>query len=164
MRWDLLEKFEILKKGEYARAVKSFSGDEDFFGEHFPGRPLVPEPLLVEMIAQTGGVLMGLGFDFKKEVILAKITEARFLREVSPPCRLLAEAWIKEGREEGAWISGTVKHGNECVARADILLVAMDLFDQGRRRQVVFNENFLRHFDVYNVAKASENQPVESKF
>ncbi len=73
MRWDLIEKFETLKKGGVAKALRNFSGQEDFFAEHFPGNPLVPEPLFVEMIAQVGGVLFGLGLDFKKEVILADL-------------------------------------------------------------------------------------------
>ena len=76
MRWDLIEKFEILKKGSYARAFKNFSGKEDFFAEHYPGAPIVPESLFIEMVAQTGGVLFGFGLDFKKEVILAKILDA----------------------------------------------------------------------------------------
>ncbi len=85
MRWDLIEKFEVLKKGEVALAVKSFSGHEDFFAENFLGNPLVPEPLFVEMIAQAGGVLFGLTLDFQKEVILAKISEANFFGAVAAP-------------------------------------------------------------------------------
>ena len=66
MRWDLIEKFEVLKKGSYGRGIKKFTGQEDFFKENFPGSPRVPEPLFVEMIAQTGRVLFGQGLDFKK--------------------------------------------------------------------------------------------------
>src|SRR6185295_8092778 len=103
MRWDLIDKFEILKKGQYVRAFKHFSGREDFFAENFPGNPSVPEPLFIEMIAQTSGVLFGFGFDFKKEVILAKILTAEFFSAVKPPCRLEVEARINDEREEGAW-------------------------------------------------------------
>ena len=157
MRWDLIEKFEILKKGEYAAAVKSFTGREDFFSEHFPGHPLVPEPLFVEMIAQAGGVLFGLGLDFKKEVILAKILNASFFRAVRPPCSFWVEVRIDEEREEGAWISGFVKQGDETIAKASILLVTIDSLEANKKK-IVFNDDFLEHFDVYNVAKASEGR------
>lgn len=159
MRWDLIDRFEVLKKGSHALALKSFDGREDFFSEHDPGRPRVPEPLLIEMIAQAGGVLFGLGIDFKKEVILAKIEQARFPKAVAPPCAFTVEARIEEEREEGAWISGMVKQSGVAVAEARILLVSMEgLSDPGKK--VVFNDSFLKHFDIYNVAKRSQGVPA----
>lgn len=160
MRWDLIEKFEVLRKGCYSRATKSFTGSEDFFSEHFPSRPLVPETLLIEMIAQTGGVLLGVGIRFEKEVILAKIREAKFPRQVRPPCQFLVEATIEEEREEGAWIAGTVKLDGQVVAEAKILLITIEALDQGRKRQVVFNENFLKHYRILEIVKMSEEAPL----
>jgi 3-hydroxyacyl-[acyl-carrier-protein] dehydratase len=158
MRWDLIDKFEVLKKGRFSRAVKSFSGDEDFFSENFPGHPLVPETLLLEMIAQAGGVLFGLSLDFKKEVILAKISNASFGKPVPPPCRLSVEARLEEEREEGAWISGAVKAAGQTVAQAKMLLVTFESLERSFAGKVVFNEGFLNHFDIYNVAKMSEGK------
>ena len=43
MRWELITRFEVLKKGKYSRAIKSYAGTEDFFKEHLPGKPLVPQ-------------------------------------------------------------------------------------------------------------------------
>lgn len=156
MRWDLVDSFEVLKKGVYSRAIKEFQGDEDFLAEHEPGCPRVPEPFFVEMIAQAGGVLFGLGNDFKKEVILAKIELARFEKTVAPPCRLTIEARIEEQREEGAWISGVVKQGDECVAKARILLVVMESLAGLPDKIVVFNDHFLSHYEIYKIAKQSE--------
>ena len=160
MRWDLIDRFEVLKKGEYSRALKSFDGGEDFFAEHDPGRPRVPEPLFLEMIAQAGGVLFGLGIDFKKEVILAKIEEARFEKPVAPPCELLIEARIEGQREEGAWISGTVKQGPQLVASGRVLLVTMESLAGAEGNMIVFNDDFLKHYDVYNVARKSQGVSV----
>ncbi|MBI3315602.1 MAG: hypothetical protein HYZ87_01320 [Candidatus Omnitrophica bacterium] len=158
MRWDLIDKFEVLKKGHFSRAVKSFNGDEDFFLENFPGSPSVPETLLVEMVAQAGGVLFGLGLDFKKEVILAKVSNASFGAPVRPPCRLFVEARIDSEREEGAWISGTVESGGKIAAKATLLLVTFQSLENPSAGKVVFNEGFLNHFDIYNVAKMSEEK------
>jgi 3-hydroxyacyl-[acyl-carrier-protein] dehydratase len=154
MRWDLLEKFEVLRRGDSARAVKTFTGSEDFFAEHFPGSPRVPEPFFVEMIAQCGGVLYGLGLDFQKEVILAKIDDARFFENVAPPCALRVEAVLTAESESGARVSGRVLLGGRAVAEAEILLVAVDGLEG--QKQIVFNETFLKHYDVYNVARKSQ--------
>jgi 3-hydroxyacyl-[acyl-carrier-protein] dehydratase len=154
MRWHLLEKFEFLKQGRPARARKSFSGDEDFFAEHFPGKPIVPSSLFVEMIAQTGGVLYGMKLGFTKEVVLAKIDSARFAREVKPPCDLAIEADV-EDFDGAAWVTGTVKEKGETVAEAKLMLVAVDALE-GPAGKIVFNDGFLKSFDIFNVAKASE--------
>ena len=160
MRWDLIDRFEVLKKGIYSRAVKTFDGNEDFFAEHEPGHPRVPEPLFIEMIAQTGGVLFGLGIAFKKEVILAKIEAARFEKTVAPPCQLTIEARIEGEREEGAWVSGEVRQGAERVATARILLVTMDSLVGLPDKVVVFNDRFLDHYEIYKIARESEGVVV----
>ena len=157
MRWDLIERFEVLKKGRFSRARKSFSGREDFFAEHFPGSPRVPEPFFIEMIAQAGGVLFGLGIDFKKEVILAKVEAAEFFAAVSPPCELAVEATLSEGREDGAWIQGVVKQDDRTVAKARVLLVAMDSLVEGRSGKIVFSEKFLAEYRIDEVVKMSES-------
>ena len=160
MRWDLIDRFEVLKKGVYSRAVKAFDGGEDFFTEHEPEHPRVPEPLFIEMIAQAGGVLFGLGIAFKKEVILAKIEAAHFEKTVTPPCQLIIEARIENEREEGAWVSGEVKQGSQRVATARILLVTMDSLVGLPGKIAVFNDHFLKHYEIYKIAKASEGVVV----
>ncbi len=160
MRWDLLDKFYVLKKGQVAKAVKKFSGKEDFFEKNFPDKPLVPEALFIEMIAQAGGVLLGLGIDFKKEVILAKVAKAKFLREIAPPCSLEIEAKIDEAREEGAWISGAVRCQNTIIAEVSLMLVMIDSLIGTQNGKIVFNDTFLKHYDVYEVAKMSQGSVV----
>ena len=156
MRWELIDRFDVLLKGNRALAWKAYTGQEDFFTEHEPGHPVVPETLLIEMIAQAGGVLFGLGLDFKKEVILAKIENARFIRETAPPCRFRVEAKIEESREEGAWISGEVSSQDGLCASAKIMLVTIDKLVEEPGRKIVFNDRFLSHYDIWNVAQQSE--------
>ncbi len=156
MRWEIIDAFQVLKKNSYARARKAYSGKEDFFKEHFPGNPRVPESFFVEMIAQTGGVLFGLGLDFKKEIILAKITKASFDSAVAPPCEFKVEAQIQEEREEGALVSGTVTLGRDLVASAEILLVAVESLDPLLQRKIVFNDNFMKLYDIPRVVEMSQ--------
>ena len=160
MRWELLDSFEFLKKHSHACAQKAYSGKEDFFLEHHPGRPLVPEPLFVEMIAQTGGVLYGLGLDFKKEVILAKIIRAKFGAPVAPPCEFTIEARIREEREEGALILGVVRCGRTEVASAEILLVAVQAGTLADQKKIVFNDHFMTHYKIEEVVERSTKSEV----
>jgi 3-hydroxyacyl-[acyl-carrier-protein] dehydratase len=163
MRWDLIDKFEVLKKkksegdlASYARARKSFTGSEDFFNEHFPGNPVVPASLLIEMVAQAGGVLFGLGFHFKKEVILAKISDASFAQPVKPPCDFVVEAVLESERDEGAWVEGKVYWNKKRVAEVRLLLATVDSLEGAEKKQIVFNDTFLKHAHVYEAAKAGE--------
>ncbi len=160
MRWELLDSFEFLKKHSRARARKAYTGKEDFFSEHHPGRPLVPEPLFVEMIAQTGGVLYGLGLDFKKEVILAKITQAKFAAPIAPPCEFVIDAQMREEREEGALIRGAVSCRGAEVASAEILLVAVEAGTLAGSEKIVFNDEFMTHYKIYEVAERSAKEGV----
>lgn len=155
MRWELITRFEVLKKGEYSRAVKTYAGTEDFFQEHFPGRPLVPQAFFVEMCAQAGGVLFGLGIDFKKEVVLVKIEEARFFEDVAPPCELTVEARLDESGEDGAWVLGQVSRAGKKVMETKILLAAVDSVVEGKTG-IVFNEHFMKSYDIMGVAKRSQ--------
>ena len=159
MRWDLITRFEVLKRGVSSRAVKSYSGREDFFSEHFPGKPQVPQPFFVEMIAQAGGALFGLGLDFRREVVLAKIEDAEFYREVAPPCDLLIDARIEDEREDGAWISGVVTQNGEKVAQAKILLAAVEGLVDGKKN-IVFNEHFMKKYNILAIAKKSQEVRV----
>lgn len=156
MRWEIIDTFEVLKRHGSSRARKLFSGKEDFFAENFPGRPVLPECLFIEMIAQTGGVLFGLGLDFKKEVILAKIGKAAFKAPVSPPCEFIIEAEIREEREEGALIFGAVKQEGREVASAEIILMTVEPGQLASSMSIVFNEKFMKHYDILNVAALTE--------
>src|SRR6266446_3434440 len=106
MRWIWIDRFLDFKHGKSARAVKNLSLAEDYFTDHFPGYPVMPVTLMLEGLAQTGGILVGEANDFREKVVLAKITWARFSREALAGETLIYEARIVTLREEGASITG----------------------------------------------------------
>ncbi len=64
--------------------LKNVTVNEPFFQGHFPGAPIMPGVLLLEALAQTGGVLVHQkGYD-KKIAVLLNITSAKFRRPVLP--------------------------------------------------------------------------------
>jgi 3-hydroxyacyl-[acyl-carrier-protein] dehydratase len=56
----LVDRVEDVVRGESAVGVKNVSINEPFFQGHFPSRPVMPGVLIVEAMAQTAAVLVGL--------------------------------------------------------------------------------------------------------
>jgi 3-hydroxyacyl-[acyl-carrier-protein] dehydratase len=108
MRWLWIDRFLRFESGKAARAVKNLSLAEDVFAEHFPGFPVMPACLILEGIAQTGGILVGEANDFQEKVILAKIVFARFRREALAGEQLVFDAELLHMRPEGAAVAGKV--------------------------------------------------------
>lgn len=76
-------------------AFKNVSINEPFFQGHFPGFPVMPGVLIVEAMAQVGGVAMLSVPDFKGKIaFLAGIDGARFRRQVVPGDQLRIEVSI----------------------------------------------------------------------
>src|SRR5207244_8733026 len=106
MRWIWIDRFVAFERGKSARALKNLSLAEDYFADHFPGYPVMPASLILEGLAQTGGILVGEANDFREKVVLAKITSARFQREALAGELLTYDAEILTLRPEGASVQG----------------------------------------------------------
>ncbi len=108
MRWIWIDKFEEFQPGKSAVAVKNVSLAEEHLHDHFPGFPIMPASLMIEGMAQTGGILVGAVRDFKEKVILAKIGGAHFVRLVRPGEQLVYTARITNITEQGAAVQGSI--------------------------------------------------------
>jgi 3-hydroxyacyl-[acyl-carrier-protein] dehydratase len=140
MRWIWIDRFLEFNSGQSARAVKNLSLAEDVFSEHFPGYPVMPAPLILEGLAQTGGILVGEARDFKEKVVLAKIPSARFRREALAGEQLVYDVKILTLRDEGASVAGRVLIGEEQIAEAEIFFAHLD---QARSQQLFGEHNFV---------------------
>ena len=78
MRWIWIDKFLEFRSGKFARAVKNLTLAEEHLHDHFPGYPVMPASLIIEGLAQTGGILVGDAGGFAEKVVLAKIPRAEF--------------------------------------------------------------------------------------
>jgi 3-hydroxyacyl-[acyl-carrier-protein] dehydratase len=140
MRWIWFDRFVEFTSGKKARAVKNLSRAEDLYTDHFPGWPVMPAALILEGLAQTGGILVGEVNDFREKVILAKITRAAFQRELLAGEQLIYEAEILHLRPEGASVVGRVFVDGSQVAEAEIFFAHLD---QNRSRQLFGEQNFV---------------------
>ncbi len=120
----LIDKVTACTVGESIVAVKNVTSNEPFFQGHFPGRPVMPGVLVIEAMAQAGGVLSHqtmIDVEPKPLFFLAGINNARFRRTVVPGDQLTIEVGV-ERIKRGIWFykcSATVD-GKLAVA-ADIM-------------------------------------------
>jgi len=120
MRWTWIDRFIKFEPGKSAVAVKNLSLAEDHFADHFPGFPVMPAPLILEGLAQTGGILVGAANNFEKNVVLAKMS-AKFHRDASAGEQLTYTTLLLDLNDTGARISGTAHSGHDLIAEAEIM-------------------------------------------
>ena len=148
MRWVWIDRFLEFESRKKAVALKNLSMAEDVYAEHFPGYPVMPASLMLEGLAQTGGILVGEANDFREKVVLAKINKARFLREVFAGEVLTLTAEIDCLREEGAQITGRIHVGQELIAEAEIFFAHLD---QARSGAIFGDRNFVFTGELKNL-------------
>ena len=101
-------------------AKKHIREDEYFFKGHFPDEPIMPGVLMVEALAQTGGVMI---LRKKKGVIplFLGIDKVRFKRIVRPGDTLTMEVELLRDRGDIVKISGIARVGDEIACQAEIM-------------------------------------------
>ena len=140
MRWIWIDRFTAFESGKRATAVKSLSHAEDHFADHLPGFPVMPAPLILEGLAQTGGILVGEANEFKEKVVLAKVPKAAFHREAMPGEQLTYHAELIDLRPEGGVVQGRVTSGDALVCEAEIFFAHLDA---NRSAQLFGDHNFV---------------------
>jgi 3-hydroxyacyl-[acyl-carrier-protein] dehydratase len=140
MRWTWIDRFTEFTSGKRAVAVKALAHAEDHFADHFPGVPVMPAALILEGLAQTGGILLGEANQFREKVVLAKIPHAKFEREAVPGEMLTYTAELLDLRPEGGIVRGRVVGDYGPVCEAEIFFAHVD----AARSQAIFGDgNFV---------------------
>lgn len=126
MRWIWIDRFVSFESGKAASAVKNLSLAEDHFADHMPGYPVMPAPLILEGLAQTGGILVGEANGFAKNVVLAKIPKASFRRDALAGETLTYTTTLTQLSDIGGLVAGTVHSGDELIAEAEIFFAHVE--------------------------------------
>lgn len=109
---------------ESVTAVKYVNAEEPHFAGHFPGNPVLPGVLIIEAMAQAGGILSHVtngDLEPKPLYMLARVEDARFRRPVVPGECLVLEVAADKVRRGMWWYRGAAKVADQVVATATIV-------------------------------------------
>ncbi|MDX1964755.1 MAG: 3-hydroxyacyl-ACP dehydratase FabZ family protein [Pirellulales bacterium] len=162
MRWFWFDRYLEFQSGSHAVAVKNISLAEEHLHDHFPGAPVMPNSLIIEGLAQTGGLLVAEAKRFERHVVLAKLSKAIFYHAAKPGDTLTYRANILEIREDGAMVSATSHIGDRLQAEAEIFFAYLS----GKlAERVLFQPGmllaWLQLLRVFEVGRAEDGSPLQ---
>ena len=124
----LVDRVVEFQKDKRVLAYKNVTCNEPFFTGHFPGHPVMPGVLVIEALAQAGGLLTQLSRDpgagDGQTFYLVKVDNAKFSRMVVPGDKLELEVELKRRIRNMAQYVGVARVDGEQVACAEILCAA----------------------------------------
>ena len=108
--------------------LKNVTINEPFFQGHFPGHPIMPGVLIIEAMAQVGGMLLmgSVGSPEEKVVYFMSLDNVKFRRPVKPGDQLRFELEINQVRGKVCRMRGVAKVDGEVVAEADMAAMVRD--------------------------------------
>lgn len=157
MRWIWIDRFVEFVSGSHARAVKNVSLAEEHLHDHFPGFPVMPGSLIIEGMAQTGGILLGEKSNFDEVVILAKLPKITFHSWACPGDSLIYAAKLVDARDTGGIVEVSATVGERLVADGEIVFAFLPKGDGPKidQKNFVFTMKLLGVFDVGKAGNGS---------
>lgn len=117
-----------LEKGKKAVGIKNVTMNDNFFPGHFPTRPVMPGVLMIEALAQTGGILVLTSEEHRGKVALFMAADkVKFRRLVVPGEQLELDVEILRDRARTTQLKGTARVNGEVAVEAEILISYLDV-------------------------------------
>jgi 3-hydroxyacyl-[acyl-carrier-protein] dehydratase/UDP-3-O-[3-hydroxymyristoyl] N-acetylglucosamine deacetylase/3-hydroxyacyl-[acyl-carrier-protein] dehydratase len=125
----LVDRVLELEKGKSITAIKNVTYNEPFFQGHFPVKKVMPGVLIIESVAQAGGILLYHSIPDPENVLvfLSAIHNAKFRKPVIPGDQLRLEAELTKLRKKVAFLKGKVYVDGEIVAEGEIMAALLRL-------------------------------------
>ena len=124
----LVDKITDFKMDESVVGVKNVTTNEPFFEGHFPGQPVMPGVLIIEAMAQTGGILLlnGVENPGDKLVFFMSINNAKFRKPVVPGDQLVFELKMVNRKSKICVMAGKAFVDGVLVAEAELMASIID--------------------------------------
>lgn len=162
MRWFWIDRFIEFESGRRAVAIKNVSYAEEQIPDYAFAIPVMPASLIIEGLAQTGGLLVGEHSDFRNRVVLAKVGKAIFHDHASPGDTLTYTAEIEDVRSGGSIVRATAHIGERLLVEAEIVFAHLDdRFEGVELFDPAMFLGALRSYMLYDVGKKADGSPLE---
>ncbi len=123
----LIERLLTVDPGRSATAIRRTSASDWFFDGHFPGAPVVPAIVLIELVAQAGGLAAAsLPDGSLRGMRVAAVTGFKFPAPAGPGVDLMVTAEVKGRMGPLVRVEGSVYAGETLVASGAVTLAAVD--------------------------------------
>ncbi len=126
----MVDRILELEPGERAVGLKNVTINEPFFQGHFPGQPVMPGVLMVESMAQVGGMaILSAEKNRGKLVLFAGISKFRFREVVCPGDQLIIEVGMTQTRDAAGKGKGEIKVQDKVVASGELMFALSETED-----------------------------------
>ncbi len=124
----LVDRIIEIDPGKKIVGIKNVTVNEEFFVGHFPGKPVMPGVLIIEAMAQVGGILLLREVEErdKKLVYFMGIDEARFRKPVVPGDQLRFEVEVLKKKATTCKLQGKAFVDGQLVAEAVVMSAMVD--------------------------------------
>lgn len=162
MRWFWVDQFTEFVSGSHACGIKNVTLAEDVVDEYCPGYPMLPPTLIVEGLAQIGGIMVAQYFGFEKRVVLAKVNHAKFHAPARTGDQLRYRADLDRVGDNGATVRGTSHRGETLQAEIDLMFAFLEAgrFTEGSLFEPGDLEAMLRMMRFFDVAVDASGNPL----
>lgn len=118
----LVDRIISLEKGKRAVGIKNVTVNENFFVGHFPGKPIMPGVLIIEAMAQVGGVMMLSPQENRgKLAYFLAANEVKFRKTVIPGDQLLLEVEAGKIKSRTGQVRAKALVEGKVVAEAELM-------------------------------------------
>ena len=162
MRWFWCDRFTEFVSGSHAKGIKNVCLDAEVLDDYCPGFPMLAPTLIIEGMAQLGGILVAEQFGFEKRVVLAKVGKAKFHFPARSGDQLAYDVRVDSVQEVGATVNCTSHLGDELQAEIDLMFAFLEegRFTDGPLFKPGDLESMLRLMNFFHVAVDTDGNPV----
>jgi UDP-3-O-[3-hydroxymyristoyl] N-acetylglucosamine deacetylase/3-hydroxyacyl-[acyl-carrier-protein] dehydratase len=125
----LVDRIIEFEAGKRIVGLKNVTGNEEFFQGHFPGHPIMPGVLIIEAMAQTGGIMLLNAEEnpTEKMMYFMGLDNVRFRKPVLPGSQLIFELELLKKRTSSVKMQGKAFVDGEVIAEAEMMAAILDI-------------------------------------